>query len=229
MAYLSMNCSGLGYVLIHRLCKAGIAIGLLGALVGPLSAQNNTIVIAAFGDSLTAGYGLPAEDGFVPQLQDWLTAQGADVQVQNAGVSGDTTAGGVARLDWVLGPEVDAVILELGANDMLRGLDPAQAKENLDQMLAAITARDLPVLIAGMRAPPNYGADYQAAFDGMYGELAEKYAVPLYPFFLQGLGSNVSIYALSQLMQADGLHPNADGVALIVADIGPHVLDLIGH
>lgn len=184
-------------------------------------------MIAAFGDSLIAGFGLPLEEGFVPQLQRWLDEQGVQVIVQNAGVSGDTTAGGLARLDWVLGDEVDAVIVELGANDMLRGLDANAARANLGEILAQISARDLPVLVSGMKAPPNFGAEYQETFNAMYAELAAQYGADLHPFFLQGLGSNVSIHELSKLMQPDGLHPNAEGVAKIVADIGPYVLALV--
>lgn len=209
--------------------KVGLVLVALLGLSGPVLAQDDTIVIAAFGDSLTAGLGLPLDDGFVPQLQRWLDAQGVDVIVQNAGVSGDTTAGGLARLDWALGDDVDAVIVELGANDMLRGLDAHAARANLDEILARISARGLPVLVSGMKAPPNFGAQYQLVFNSMYGELAAEYGADFHPFFLQGLGSNVSIYALSQLMQPDGLHPNAEGVAKIVDDIGPYVLALIAR
>lgn len=212
----------------RALGKAGLVIALVLGLAAPVFAQNDRIVIAAFGDSLTAGFGLANDDGFVPQLQAWLNAQGVDVLVQNAGVSGDTTAGGLARVDWVLGPEVDAVILELGANDMLRGLDANAARQNLDAILARIGERNLPVLVSGMRAPPNFGNDYMQIFNAMYADLAELHGARLHPFFLQGLGSNVSIYNLSKLMQPDGLHPNAEGVAKIVADIGPYVLELIG-
>lgn len=206
-----------------------MAIALVLGLSAPVFAQDDRIVIAAFGDSLTAGFGLPIDDGFVAQLQAWLDAQGVDVLVQNAGVSGDTTAGGLSRVDWVLGPEVDAVILELGANDMLRGLDAYAARDNLDAILVRIGERDLPVLVSGMRAPPNFGDEYMQVFNAMYADLAEKHGALLHPFFLQGLGSNVSIYELSKLMQPDGLHPNAAGVAQIVHDIGPFVLALIAE
>jgi acyl-CoA thioesterase-1 len=229
MIKLSQLRMALGYGLNEGKGKVGLAIALVLGLSGPVLAQDDRIVIAAFGDSLTAGYGLPSEDGFVPQLQAWLAEQGADVVVQNAGVSGDTTAGGLSRVDWVLGPEVDAVVLELGANDMLRGLDAVAARDNLDAIMARMAERDLPVLVSGMRAPPNFGAEYMDIFNGMYADLAEKHGALLHPFFLQGLGSDVSIYELSQLMQPDGLHPNAEGVKLIVADIGPYVLELIGE
>ena len=180
--------------------------------------------VVAFGDSLTAGYGLPVEDGFVPQLQAWLRAQGADVVVVNAGVSGDTTSGGLARVDWVLGEGADLVILELGANDMLRGVAPSVARANLDAILADITGRGIKVLVAGMLAPPNFGEEYRAEFDGMYPELAKKYGAELYPFFLMGLGQADGLVAFYALLQDDGMHPNAEGVKLIVADIGPVVL-----
>ncbi len=194
------------------------------AMAGP-------VTIAAFGDSLTYGYGLPAEDGFVPQLQEWLRGQGADVTLINAGVSGDTTSGGVARVGWVLGDGVDAVILELGANDMLRGIAPEQARANLDTILAQITARDLPVLLVGMLAPPNYGAKYQTDFDAIFPELADKYDTLYYRFFMRGLESTGKTRGeiLELYMQADRLHPNAQGVKLIVAAIGPSVLELIAQ
>jgi len=189
-------------------------------------AQAETRVVA-FGDSLTAGFGLPKEEGFVPQLENWLQQQGAHVVVVNAGVSGDTTAGGLSRVDWVLAEGADLVILELGANDMLRGVSPDVARQNLDAILADIGGRGIKVLIAGMRAPPNYGSEYRAAFDSIYPELAEKYNAELYPFFLAGLGEASGVAELFSLMQPDGMHPNAKGVELIVADIGPVVLDAL--
>ncbi len=185
-------------------------------------------VILAFGDSLTAGYGLPVVDGFVPQLQNWLDGQGAEVRVINAGVSGDTTAGGLARINWVLNDEIDAVILELGPNDFLRGLNPAVARENLDGIMQVITEKGLPVLIAGMPAPTNFGAEYKAEFDAIYPWLAQKYDMPLYPFFMNGIAEMRGQRDVMDFFQPDGLHPNAEGVALIVEDIGPFVLELIG-
>ena len=202
-----------------RAVHKGVIITLLCA--GVAKAEQRVV---AFGDSLTAGYGLPVEAGFVPQLEAWLQAQGADVIVVNAGVSGDTTSGGLARVDWVLGEGADLVILELGANDMLRGVAPSVARANLDAILADITGRGIKVLVAGMLAPPNYGADYRAEFDGMYPDLAEKYGADLYPFFLAGLGQADGLVAFYALLQDDGMHPNAEGVKLIVEDIGPVVL-----
>lgn len=185
------------------------------------------IRVVAFGDSLTAGFGLSGDQGFVPQLERWLQAEGADIVVVNAGVSGDTTSGGLSRVDWVLAEGADLVILELGANDMLRGVAPRVARQNLDAILADITGRGIKVLLAGMLAPPNYGAEYRAEFDSIYPELAEKHNAALYPFFLAGLGKADGVAELFSLMQSDGMHPNAEGVKLIVADIGPAVLQAL--
>lgn len=187
---------------------------------GPAAAQ--PLRLLAIGDSLTAGYGLPPEEGFTAQLDDWLAAQGWDeVEVVNMGVSGETTAGGRARLDWVLADGGDAAILALGANDMLRGLDPAEARRNLDAMLDGLDEAGLPVLLAGMVAPLNYGPEYKQSFDAMYPELAEEHDVPLYPFFMEGLVGKRA------LIQSDGLHPNAKGVAVMVEGIGPQVIELL--
>lgn len=196
---------------------------LLWLLALPAPGAERPLRIVAIGDSLTAGYGLAQGEGFVPQLQAWLRANGAPgVEVIDMGVSGDTTSGGRARLDWALGDGADAVILELGANDMLRGIDPGIARANLAAMLAQLQARGLPVLLAGMKAPLNYGPDYKTAFEAMYPELADQYGARLYPFFLDGVvGPD-----MGSLMQEDGLHPNAAGVARIVAGIGPQVLEL---
>ncbi len=177
--------------------------------------------VVALGDSLTAGYGLPAEDGFVAQLQAALDARGLDVRIVDAGVSGDTTAGGLARLDWILADGADAVIVELGANDALRGIDPASSRSNLDAILGALGERGSPVLLAGMAAPRNLGAEYVVAFDGMYPELADTHGAIFYPFFLDGVA------AVSSLNQADGIHPNAEGIAVIVERILPYVLRLL--
>ena len=183
--------------------------------------------IAAFGDSLTAGLGLPEGEGFVPRLEAWLRANGApDAEVINAGVSGDTTAGGLARAEWVLADDVDAVILALGGNDLLRGIDPATTRANLDGILDAIGARDLPVILAGLPAPANYGPEYRAAFDAIYPELAAEHGAVLYRSFLGALGD--SLDGARAYMQADGVHPNAEGVERIVEDIGPVVLEMIG-
>lgn len=203
--------------------NAGLAFLLSAGL-----AQAEPVTVAALGDSLTQGYGLPADRGFVPQLEDWLRGNGADVEVINAGVSGDTTAGGLSRIEWTLTPEVDALIVALGGNDMLRGIDPEVSRSNLDGILAVASERRLPVLLVGIEAPPNYGSDYKQAFDAMYPELAEKYGTALYPDFLKALKDvGDPLTTLAKYMQPDATHPNADGVALIVDDIGPHVLDLV--
>lgn len=189
-------------------------------------AHAETVTIAALGDSLTQGYGLPMADGFVPQLQRWLGDNGADVTVINAGVSGDTTAGGLSRVDWTLTPDVDAMIVALGGNDFLRGIDPAVSRENLRRILQAAQARGVPVLLIGLEATNNYGADYKTAFDGMYTDLAAEFGAILVPSFFEGImsagGDQRAAY-----FQADGIHPNAAGVTLNVAEIGPRVLDLI--
>ncbi len=190
-----------------------------------LPAYAEQVTIAALGDSLTAGYGLAPAEGFVPQLQAWLQAKGADVVVINAGVSGDTTAGGAARLDWTLTPDVGALIVTLGGNDLLRGIDPAASRANLDAILKSATGRGLPVLLIGMQAPGNYGPDYKSSFDAIYPELAQTYQTLLAPSFFAGLGDDP--VAARGFLQADGLHPNPAGVAAIVENLGPQVLELL--
>ncbi len=190
----------------------------------------DTVSVAALGDSLTQGYGLAEQDGFVPQLQAWLTTNGVDVRVVNAGVSGDTTQGGLSRVDWTLTDDVDALIVALGGNDLLRGLDPAVSRANLDGILRAAGARGVPVLLVGMEAPGNYGPEFKAAFDAMYPDLAEEHGALLFPGFLNPLADLPDRQAaMREMMQPDGLHPSAAGVALIVEAMGPVVLDLIGR
>lgn len=180
------------------------------------------ITILAFGDSLTAGLGVETEQSFPARLERALRGAGVDARVINAGVSGDTTSGGLARLDWTLAESPALVILELGANDALRGIPPAVTEANLDRMLAQLGAKRIPVLLAGMLAPPNLGAEYGAAFNAIYPRLAQKHGVPLYPFFLEGLAAQPA------LLQNDGMHPNARGVEVIVAGILPHVRAALG-
>jgi acyl-CoA thioesterase-1 len=200
----------------------------IGVFLTTGSVQAETVTIAALGDSLTAGYGLQQGDGFVPQLQAWLNAQGADATLINAGVSGDTTAGGRSRVDWTLTPDVDAMIVALGGNDYLRGIDPATSFENLDAILAAGQGAGVTMLLVGLDVGANYGADYEAAFEQNYVDLAMKYSVAFYPDFLGGIRASVdNVSELSALLQTDGLHPNPTGVGLVVGDIGPSVLDLI--
>jgi acyl-CoA thioesterase-1 len=189
-------------------------------------ATAETFVIAALGDSLTQGYGLPERDGFVPQLGRWLDGQNADIRLINAGVSGDTTAGGAARVGWTLTPEVDGLIVALGGNDLLRGIDPAVSRANLTAILKTAQEAGVEVLLVGMQAPGNYGAGYKAAFDQMYPDLAQQFDTAYAPSFFTGLTSDADPNAARRFMQPDGIHPNAEGVALIVQDLGPYVLNL---
>lgn len=201
---------------------------IASVLASPAFAE--PITIAALGDSLTQGYGLIPEEGFVPQLEAWLKDHGADVTLINAGVSGDTTAGGLSRIDWTLTPDVDAVIVALGGNDVLRGLPPEQAKANIDGILDKIDARGLPTLLAGIDAPSNFGADYEADFEALYPELAMKHDALVFPNFLEGLTSiDDRAMVLREHMQRDGIHPDASGVLLVVEAIGPMVLDLVAR
>lgn len=196
-------------------------------LIAPVSAAPVTLL--ALGDSLTEGYGLPPEDGFVPQLQAWLEAEGREVVVVNAGVSGDTTAGGLSRADWSLTPEVQAVIVNLGGNDMLRGVPVATARANLDGILAKIAERGLPVALVSLRAPGNYGPDYKTEFDAMYADLAKTHGALLIDNYFEPIADAMGTALDATMMQADGIHPNADGVSRIVARVGPAVLDLLGR
>ena len=212
-----------GYGARMALCKLALGFGLI---VGAAHAE--PVTIAALGDSLTAGYGLPNGDGFVPQMQAWLDANGAEVTLLNAGVSGDTTAGGLSRTDWTLTPDVDGMLLALGGNDYLRGLDPALSRTNLDGILTKAAAADVDAMLIGLTAGANYGLDYKQAFDSMYADLADIHAVPLFPTFFAGLLSAVGMTdGVSEFMQADGIHPNKDGVAAIVNAMGPAVLAFV--
>ena len=210
--------------------KYGMARGLGKALATFLfltsPAWAEEVTILAFGDSLTQGFGLPPEDGFVPQLGRWLDAASEDAVLINGGVSGDTTAGGLRRVGWSLTEDVDAMILTLGGNDLLRGTDPAVTKANLDGILQVAGEKGVQVLLVGMRANANYGPDHKSAFDALYPELSEAYDVQFYPNFFKGLGVGEPKSFLP-FFQRDGIHPNAKGVALIVADLGPAVQALI--
>ena len=186
-----------------------------------IEAEPRTPVIVAFGDSLTAGLGLPQGETFPVQLEASLKARGQTVSVVNAGVSGDTAAAALARLDWALPDDASAVIIELGANDALQGLPPEATKVALEKIIERVQAKGLPILLAGMEAPRNMGKDYVEAFAAIYPELAERYDLVFYPFFLDGAALNVG------LMQADGIHPNAKGVARIVEGILPKVEELL--
>ena len=192
-----------------------LALVVLGVMPHPAGA--GSLQIVGFGDSLMAGYQLAPGDRFTDQLEKALRDKGFDVSVANAGVSGDTTSGGLARLDWSVPDGTALVILEFGGNDMLRGIDPALVDKNLDAMLARLKERDIPVLLAGMVAAPNLGHAYGEAFGTIYPRLAEKYGVPLYPFFLEGVAGNPA------LQLEDAMHPNAAGVKRIVEGILPMV------
>jgi len=197
-------------------CLAAVSLVFSG-----LAAAAQPYRIVGFGDSLMAGFGLDPGKGFTEKLEAALKAKGIDAEVANAGVSGDTTSGGLSRLDWSIPDGTRLVILELGANDMLRGIGPAVTEKNLDAMLARLKARKIPVLLAGMKAAPNLGTDYQAAFNAIYPKLAAKYGVPLYPFFLDGVAGQAG-YQLD-----DHLHPNAKGVDRMVERILPMVEKLV--
>jgi acyl-CoA thioesterase-1 len=209
-------------------CKttlASMCAGLLsaGLLFGPGNSATaaEALRILALGDSLTQGYGLPNGTEFPAQLEAALRAEGLNIGVINAGVSGDTSAGGLARLDWSLSDHPDAAIVELGGNDALRGLSPAEMEQNLDAILARLSQEGIPVLLAGIMSPRNMGPDYAAEFDAVYPRVAEKHGALFYPFFLDGVALD------PDLMQADGTHANEDGVAEIVRRMMPLVRELI--
>jgi acyl-CoA thioesterase-1 len=206
-----------------------VRIMALGAIVAavltppPAAAADKPVTIVALGDSLTAGLGLAAKDAFPARLQAALAAKGIAATIVDAGVSGDTTSGGLARLDWSVPDGTDGVILELGANDALRGLDPQVPRASLDAILRRLQARGIPVLLCGMLSPPNLGADYARAFNAVYPDLAKTYDTVFYPFFLDGVVTS------RRLNQGDGLHPTAAGVDVIVAKIVPKVEELIAR
>jgi acyl-CoA thioesterase I len=208
-------------VIAHMLVLALIGGGLL--MAKPAFAEaGKPIKMVVLGDSLSAGLGLSASAAFPVRLQKALKAKGIDVDMINAGVSGDTTSGGRDRLDWSVPEGTEAVILELGANDALRGLDPKVARVALTEILTRLQARKIAVLLCGMVAPPNYGADYSAKFNAIYPDLAKTFSVPLYPFFLEGVATD------AKLNQADGLHPTAEGVDTIIKNILPTVEAFLG-
>lgn len=197
-----------------------------GLSVAPVTAE--TLRLVALGDSLTQGYGLPTDDGFVPQLQSWLQENGLDVEVVNAGVSGDTTAGGLARMDWTLQEPVDAMLVTLGGNDLLRGINPAASRENLEGILTRLEREEIPAMLIGLPAPGNYGPEFKLAFERMYVDLAGQFDVPMVPNFMQPMTDKADAGAsFNDLMQDDHIHPNAEGVKLIVEHLGPQVLDFL--
>ena len=194
---------------------------IVSALIFSTAAEARTINLVGFGDSLMAGYQLPPGDGFPEKLQASLKAKGIDVSITNAGVSGDTTTGGLARIDWSVPDGTDGVILELGANDALRGIPPEQSEKNLDEMISRLKQRGIAVLLAGMIAPPNMGADYAERFNPIYQKLVEKHGVELYPFFLEGVVLDAG------LKLDDGMHPNATGVNVMVEKMEPSVTKFV--
>ncbi len=202
-------------------CFGFVAFAVVFLASGLALAKERTIL--ALGDSLTAGYGLAAQDGFTARLEAALRDRGVAARVINAGVSGDTSAGGLSRLDWLMAEKPDLVIVELGANDGLRGLDPAETRRNMDAILARTTNGGTRVLLAGMVAPPNLGREYADAFNEIFPQLAKKHKVPLYPFFLDGVA------ARPDLNLSDGIHPNEEGIKVIVDRILPYVLQALGE
>jgi len=198
-----------------------LLVALMLALPMPAAAAERAVKIVALGDSLTAGYGLPADAAFPAKLEKALRDKGLAVEIANAGVSGDTASGGLARLDWSVPEGTDAVIVELGANDMLRGLDLKVTRRALDEIVRRLTERRIPVLLTGTRAAPNLGPDYGRDFEAIYSDLAAKYGLLLYPFFIDGVAAD------AKLNQRDGIHPTAAGIDVIVARILPKVEELV--
>ena len=192
-------------------------------LIAPVQAADEPLRVVVFGDSLAAGYGLLPADAFTQQLQDWANDEvKTPLVIENAGVSGDTTAGGLARLDWALGSDLpDAVIVELGGNDALRGIAPEETRANLDKILSKLAEKDIPALLAGMLAPRNMGEDYVMAFEAVYPDLAKEHDVVYLPFFLEGVAGQ------RELNQPDGIHPNPEGVKIIVTHIAPKMRELV--
>jgi acyl-CoA thioesterase-1 len=209
-------------ITLRRYGLAALVVKIVAGLLASSVAGAEPLRLVVLGDSLTAGYGLPIKDAFPAQLEAALRARGIGVTVVNAGVSGDTTAGGRARLDWVLASTPSAVIIELGANDGLRGIEPAATAGNLDAIIVQLRQRRIPILLAGMYAPANLGRDYTKAFNAIYPRLAKSHNVILYPFFLDGVAG------MPALNQDDGIHPNAKGVATIVERIIPFAIRLLG-
>jgi acyl-CoA thioesterase-1 len=210
--------------LVQRFVRLAAGLVLYGVLAaGTAMAADRPMRIVALGDSLTAGFHLPASSAFPARLERALKGKGMEVEITNAGVSGDTALGGLSRLDWSVPEGTDAVILELGANDALRGVDPKLTRQALENIVRTLKDRGVEVLLAGMRAPPNMGADYRRAFDAIYPDLATTYGLVYYPFFLDGIAAN------SKLNLGDGIHPNAAGIDIIVGRILPKVQELIAR
>ena len=213
--------SSLAYGVRRRILQTAGAVAVMLAFSSPIFAQQGPARIVTLGDSLSAGYLLPQKNAFPTVLERVLRERGHKVEVSNAGVSGDTASGGLERLDWAVGDGADLVIVELGANDMLRGVDPAITKKALATILTRLRDKKIPALLTGMVAAPGMGRDYEVKFNAIYGELAREFGVALYPFFLEGVAGNPG------LLLSDGLHPNAQGVEAIVRNILPSVEALL--
>jgi acyl-CoA thioesterase I len=214
---------GVRQLFVHAALVLGLVFALPAAAQQP---QHREVHILALGDSLTAGYGLDPGQGFVPQLQATLRRHGVRARLIDAGVSGDTVATARRRLGWMLdglASKPDLAIVALGGNDMLRGLDPGQTRADLDAILAELRQRGIPVLLAGMRAAPNLGPDYAAAFESIYPDVARRHGAALYPFFLEGVAAERG------LNLPDGIHPNFQGIKLMAAGIAPHVIEALGR
>lgn len=222
----SWSLSDLRYPILAQVVRGALLVNLLlAACLMPAKAadSNRPIRLVAFGDSLTAGYMLPPAQSFPSQLAKALNDKGHAVDVTNAGVSGDTTANGLERFDWAIPDGTEAVILELGANDALRGLPPKKARANLEKIIGKLRQRSIEVLLAGMIAPKNMGSDYEREFNPMFHDLAAKYGLVYYPFFLDGVAMDAA------LNLSDGMHPSGKGVALIVKRIMPSVEELLSR
>mgnify|MGYP002413354684 CR=1 FL=1 len=204
---------------------------IIGFLISVSAAWAEPVRITAFGDSLVQGYGLPQGDGFVPQLEHWLQEHGAEVEITNAGVSGDTSAGGAARIDWTLADDPDALIVLLGGNDLLRGLSAEEMRANLSKILSAAEQADTEVLLVGMRAPNNYGPDYRAAFNAVYPDLAKEFGALLHPDAFAGIFERVGEdpAKAQEFMQDDDIHPNAEGGRENIEALGPVALQLVAR
>ena len=209
----------------------GFGKSLAAVLLMPVLAMAEPVTLLALGDSLTQGYGLVAKQGFVPQMQNWLEDHGQEVTLINGGVSGDTTTGGLARIGWSLTPEVDGLIITLGGNDLLRGIDPDLSRRNMAGILEVAAVSKIPVLLVGIHVPNNYGREYKLVFEAIYPELAEQFDALLVKNFMAGLYENPNdgLATVLRFLQADGLHPNAAGVTRIVDALGPQVVSLIAR
>lgn len=217
LSLLALIASVIGVVPGHAQATSGFATPEASRAHAPTGKDGAAVRLAVLGDSLAAGYGVKPDEAIPARLEAALRAEGRNVEVLNQGVSGDTTAGGLARLDWMLADKPDIVLVELGANDALRGLDPAQAERNLEAIVTRLKAEGVTVWLAGMMAPRNLGADYVRQFDGLYRRLADRNQVPLYPFILEGVAQD------AVLNQPDGIHPNPKGVDVVVQHLLPFV------